>query len=264
MSPSTLREWERRLGYPRPRRTPGNHRHYDIAELEALRDALGETGEAATAVEIARRGGDTPASPSRLLAAFDRFDEEAADRAMDRLLALRSLERAIEELLLPALEAASERGERAAEHQFALRWASGWLHSARRLAPPASRPEGVLLLDAGPALSVEAIHVQALELSLRRAGLRVLLLSAELPEQQFESAIRALEPAAVVICGADASLGVVGEPLRRLLRGTGSPRLRSFRGARLVSGREGIPRLGETPQAATGALLAELQGGGVS
>jgi len=37
VSPSTLRSWERRLGYPRPRRTPGNHRQYDLTEVETLR-----------------------------------------------------------------------------------------------------------------------------------------------------------------------------------------------------------------------------------
>lgn len=264
VSPSTLREWERRLGYPRPRRTQGNHRHYDIAELEALRDALGETGEAAAAVEVVRRRGPMPGSPSRLLGAFERFDEAAADRAMEQSLALRSLERATEDFLLPALEAVAERGDRTAELQFALRWATGWLHSARRLAPAASRPEGVLLLDAGPPLTVEALYTQALELSLRRSGLRVLLLSAELPEEQFECAVRALDPAAVVICGPGASLGVVGKPLRRLLRAPGSPRVRCFRGAQLVSGREGIPQLGETPRAATDALLAEVVEDGVT
>lgn len=264
VSPSTLREWERRLGYPRPRRTQGNHRHYDIAELEALRDALGETGEAAAAVEVARRRGTAPSSPSRLLSAFERFDEAAADRAMEQSLALRSLERATEDLLLPAIEAAAERGDRAAELQFALRWATGWLHSARRLAPPANRPEGVLLLDAGPPLTIEALYTQALELSLRRSGLRVLLLPAELEEGQFESAIGALEPAAVVICGAGASLDTVGEPLRRLLRGHAAPRVRAFRGAQLVSGREGIRQLGATPGEATEALLAELREDGVT
>jgi MerR family transcriptional regulator, light-induced transcriptional regulator len=43
VSPSTLRTWERRLGYPQPARTPGNHRQYELNEIEALRDALRET-----------------------------------------------------------------------------------------------------------------------------------------------------------------------------------------------------------------------------
>ena len=125
---------------------------------------------------------------------------------------MRSLERSVEEVLLPALEMAAHRPENAAELEHACRWATGWLHSARRLTPPAARSEGVLLLDSGSPLGLEAVYVQALELFLRRAGLRVLLLSADLAESRFANAMRALKPVAVVLCGAGARLDVVGAP----------------------------------------------------
>ena len=257
VSASTLRTWERRLGYPRPRRTPGNHRQYELAEIEALRDALRETGNISSAIEVARRRGRGPASPARLLAAFDRFDEEAADRELEESLALRTLERTVEEVLLGALEMAAARSNGEAELEYACRWATGWLHGARRLAPPATRPEGVLLLDSGPTPGLEAVHAQALELSLRRAGLRVLLLSAEIAERRMQAALRALEPEAVVLCGSEARLDVIGDPLRRALRQSGG-RAFAYRGARLVGGREGIPELGQMPAEATARLLVAL------
>ncbi|MGN6217155.1 MAG: MerR family DNA-binding transcriptional regulator, partial [Solirubrobacterales bacterium] len=40
VSPNTLRSWERRYGYPTPKRTAGKHRNYELVELQALRDAL--------------------------------------------------------------------------------------------------------------------------------------------------------------------------------------------------------------------------------
>jgi MerR family transcriptional regulator, light-induced transcriptional regulator len=259
VSTSTLRSWERRLGYPEPRRTPGNHRLYELTDLEALREALRETGNISSAVEIARRRGRGPASPARLLAAFDRFDEAAADRELEESLAVRSVERSVGEVLLPALEMAARRPNGEAELEHACRWATGWLHSARRLAPTASRPEGVLLLDAGTPLGVESVYVQALELALRRAGLRVLVLSAGLAERRFESALRALKPVAVVICGDDARLDVLAGPLRRIRRHAGSEaRLYGYRAARLVSGREGVPSLGSEPADATAALLEQI------
>jgi MerR family transcriptional regulator, light-induced transcriptional regulator len=260
VSTSTLRSWERRLGYPVPRRTPGNHRLYELKDLEALREALRETGNISSAVDIAKRRGKGPASPARLLAAFDRFDETAADRELEESLAVRSVERTVSEVLLPALEMASKRGNGAAELEAACRWATGWLHSARRLAPSATRPEGVLLLDTGSPLGVEAVYVQALELALRRAGLRVLVLSAELAERRFQSALRALQPVAVVICGNEAQLDVVAGPLRRIRRQAGSAtRLYGYRAARLVAGREGVPSLGDDPDEATSHLLDQLQ-----
>ncbi len=255
VSASTLRSWERRLGYPHPHRTPGNHRLYELGEVEALREALRETQNISSAVEVARQRGRGPASAARLLAAFDNFDEAAADRELEESLAVRSVERTICELLLPALEQAEHRQNGAAELEHACRWSTGWLHRARRLAPGATRPEGVLLLDSGSPLGVEAIQVQALELFLRRAGLRVLLLSAGLAEGRFRSALRALEPEAVVLCGSDARLDVLGESLRAL-RVESPAQLYGYRAARLVSGRDGLPALGDEPARATETLLA--------
>ena len=258
MSPSTLRGWERRHGYPVPLRTPGNHRLYDLEELEALRDALRTTRNAASAVEVAQRRGRGPASAERLLEAFDRFDEAAADRELEESIAVRSLERTVAEVLLPALELARARPGREAELEHACRWATGWLHGARRLAAPATRTDGVLLLDSGSPLGIEAIHVQALELFLRRAGLRVLVLSSALAEGRFRSALRALRPRAVVICGTSARLDVLAEPLRRLRDEAPQATLHGYRAARLVAGREGVSSLGEGPVAASAALLAQL------
>jgi DNA-binding transcriptional MerR regulator len=258
VSASTLRSWERRLGYPHPRRTPGNHRVYELDEVEALREALRQTQNISSAVEVARQRGRGPASPARLVVAFDRFDEAAADRELEESLSVRSVERTVSELLLPALELAAKRDNGVAELEHACRWATGWLHGARRLVPAASRPEGVLLLDSGSPLGVEGVHVQALELFLRRSGLRVLLLSAELAEGRFQGALRALHPEAVVICGADARLDVLGDPLRRLRSEHLAPHLRSYRAARLVAGRDGIPSLGDDPASATEALVATL------
>jgi len=258
VSPSTLRSWERRLGYPRPRRTDGNHRQYELEELESLREALRETGNISSAVDVAKRRGKGLPSPARLLSSFDRFDESAANRELEQSLAVRSVERTVEEVLLPALEMAARRPNHVAELEHACRWATGWLHSARRLAAPATRPQGVLLLDSGTALDPESVHTQALELALRRAGLRVLVLSAGLPADRFGRAIRALSPSALVMCGSGASLDVTGPALRRARAQAGESKLLSYRAARLVSGRDGVPQLPDAPGAATTALLELL------
>ena len=260
VSTSTLRSWERRLGYPQPGRTPGNHRLYELDEVQALRDALRETHNISSAVEVARQRGRGPASPARLVACFDAFDEAGADRELEESLAVRSVERTISELLLPSLELACRRQNGAAELEYACRWATGWLHRARRLVAGATRDDAVLLLDSGSPLGVESVQVQALELFLRRAGLRVLLLSAGLAEGRFRSALRALEPNAVVICGSEARLDVLGEPLRAVRNGNGNGAAHTYgyRAARLIAGREGVPSLGEDPAEATDALLAAL------
>ncbi|HEY1355624.1 MAG TPA: MerR family DNA-binding transcriptional regulator, partial [Solirubrobacterales bacterium] len=201
VSPNTLRSWERRYGYPKPKRTAGNHRHYELLELQTLRDALAQTGNISSAVELARQRQAEPANGDGLIAAFEIFDEAAADRAMEESLAIRPLERTVEELLLPSVDRLAIDPDDGAELEFAARWAMGWLHGARRLASTASRPAGILLLDSSNGQDAEEVHGQALDLTLRRAGFRVLMLSDELGEERLERALRALDPTAIVICG---------------------------------------------------------------
>ena len=260
VSPNTLRSWERRFGYPAPRRSPGGHRQYELRELESLRRALLETHNISSAIQVAQQRGEGPGSASRLLEAFDRFDDGLADRFMEESLSLRSIERSVEELLLPAIELAEERDGREAESEFAARWATGWLHAARRVAPPASRDEGVLLFDSSRHLGSEMLHVQALELTLRRSGFRVLLLSVALAQERLTRAMRALDPSLLVLCGSGATLDSIGR-LVYSVRQTGSKApLHEYRGSMPVTGEHKVPSLGDSPSEALRRIRALVEG----
>src|SRR5436190_22055473 len=87
VSPNTLRSWERRYGYPVPKRTVGNHRNYELVELQTLRDALTATGNISSAIQLAQQRQAAPATSGGLLLAFESFDEAAADRAIEESLA---------------------------------------------------------------------------------------------------------------------------------------------------------------------------------
>jgi DNA-binding transcriptional MerR regulator len=266
VSPNTLRSWERRYGYPRPKRSPGNHRQYELVELQTLRDALGQTGNITTAIELAQQRQEAPASTASLAAALEVFDEAAADRAMEESLALRPLERTVEELLLPTLDELAAEPGREAEVEFACRWATGWLHGARRLAAAASRPAGIVLLDSSRGQSIESVHAQALDLALRRAGFRVLMLSTELDGERLSRAVEALEPTAIVLCGPAADAEGAARFLSQIRSlGVEAP-LFNYRAAGLASSAAAIPSAGETPSAVTGLLNADLRrrGRGIS
>jgi MerR family transcriptional regulator, light-induced transcriptional regulator len=261
VSPNTLRSWERRFGYPKPRRTQGGHRQYDLAELEALRRALQETHNISSAIEVARQRGEGPSSPLRLLDAFDHFDEGAADRLLEESLAVRSVERSVEEVLLPAVEMAQGRDAREAEYELACRWATGWLHAARRVVPPASRPQGVLIFDSSERLDLEALHVQALELGLRRAGFRTLLLAFDLPPERVVRAMRALDPTAFVFCGGEATLEVVGRLVYTVRQVGSAAPVFEYRESMPVSGEHAIPSLGASPSEAVDRLKGYVDSG---
>ena len=258
VSPNTLRSWERRFGYPAPRRTQGGHRQYELGELEALRRALLETHNISSAIQVAQQRGEGPGSAHRLLEAFDRFDDALADRFMEESLSLRSIERSVEELLLPAIELAEEREGREAEHEFACRWATGWLHAARRVAAPATRDDGVLIFDASSGLSADSLHVQALELSLRRGGFRVLLLSVALAQERLTRAMRALDPTLLVLCGSSATLDSIGRLVYSVRQSGSSAPLHEYRDSMPVTGGHKVPSLGNTPTEAVRRIRSSV------
>jgi len=263
VSPNTLRSWERRFGFPRPRRTQGGHRQFDLAEIEALRQAFAETHNISSAISIARQRGEGPASPARLADAFARFDEVRADRLLEESLAVRSVERTVEEVLLVAVESLVEAGDpagRAPELGFAWRYATGWLAAHQRVAPPAHRADGVLIFDAAGPLDVDALHVQALELMLRRSGLRTLALSVDLDHDRASRAVRALHPTALVLAGRRAPLDTLGRLVFAARRHAPGVEVLDFRGALPDTGASTVTRLGETPLAARDLLLDRLAG----
>src|SRR5256714_7717028 len=149
VSPNTLRAWERRFGYPKPQRSPGKHRLYTHGEIAALRDALQEGLSISSAVSRAREA--LSADTNVLVGALHSFELERADGAMEAALALRSVERSVEEVLLPSLrELGVRHGYDSAPCAFAARWANDWLQRAQRLAPAPIRPANVLNADATP------------------------------------------------------------------------------------------------------------------
>ncbi len=258
VSPSTLRSWERRFGYPMPQRTEGGHRQFELSEIEALRQSFSETHDISSAISIARERGEGPSSPARLRSALSAFREDLADRLLEESLAVRSVERTVESVLLPAVEELLE--ESSPEYRFAWRYATGWLAAAQRVAPPATREEGVLIFDLSRPADIDALYVQALELNLRRTGLRVLSLPVDLEDARIGGALRALRPNAVVLGGRGAALDALGKLVYAARQAEPGVEVLDYRGALPDTGASTIRRLGERPTAAAEALRERLTG----
>jgi MerR family transcriptional regulator, light-induced transcriptional regulator len=261
VSPNTLRSWERRYGFPRPRRTPGGHRQYALGEVESLRATLAETHNVSSAIALARQRGEGPSSGSRLAAAFAAFDEDKANTLLEESLALRSVERTIEEVLLEGVSAHADGAASAntPEYEFAWRLATGWLSALKRLAPPARRNAGVLVLDASAPLELDCLYAQALELMLRRAGLRTLALSAAITPTRLARALHALKPKAVVLAGRSISLDALGRLVYSVRSVNDGVLVFDFRGAVPDTGASTVRRLGDTPLGARDLLLGRLE-----
>ena len=200
VSPSTLRAWEQRFGYPRPGRSPGGHRLYRHADIAALRDALEQGLSISSAISRVRQGDTVDAGA--LAGPLCAIDPERAAAVVEGALALRSLERTVEEVLLPALEQIHRRhGPDSVEWAFSAAWIDEWIRWAQRLALHPSRPIRVLVGDATRGeLSLDSVHAHALQLFCTRAGAHVLTL----PVRAMKGVARAVElfgPGAIVIAG---------------------------------------------------------------
>ena len=200
VSPNTLRAWERRFGFPKPQRSPGKHRLFTHGEIAALRDALQEGLSISSAVSRAREG--LAADSNSLVGALVSYERERADQAIEAALALRTVERSVEEVLLPTLnEILRRHGSEAAVWAFAAHWAGDWLRRAIRLAPAPVRPISIVIGDATrDELDPDTAYVRALELFCARAGINVLTLSAR-GVSGIGDAVAVHRPNLVVVAG---------------------------------------------------------------
>ena len=162
----------------------------------------------------------------------------------------------MQEVLLPAVE---ELPEGSAELGFAWRYATGWLAAALRVAPPAHRAESVMIFAGSAPHDLDALHVQGLELNLRRTGLRTLALDASIDPARLSRALRAVSPQVIVLAGGRVSLDTLGRIVFAARRHSPGVQVADFRSALPDTGASTIPRLGDAPLGARDALLELLE-----
>lgn len=228
VGPNTLRAWERRFAFPQAHRSPGGHRYYPHGEVAALRAAL--EGGLSISSAVSRARGALAADTDSVVRALVAYDGERADRAMETTLALRSVERSVEEVLLPALEAIVDRsGVESAAWAFSARWAAEWLRRGERLAPPpAGRISIVLANGSRDELDLNAPYIRALELFCLRAGVKVLSLSAR-AVNGIGDAASIHQPNLIVLAGGHADDGTIARWAHLIGRSVGPLPLAVYR-----------------------------------
>ena len=221
---ASLRAWERRYGVVAPPRNASGYRLYDqetLTVVMTMRRLVDDGWSPAAAADALRRGtvpttaGATegPETPTeapqpnavthmqRFLAAARQLDTAGIEESLDGGFALGSFEHVVDSWLFPTLEALGEGWERgeidvAGEHA-----ASHAVH--RRLSAAfdaaGSRSRGAAVVVGLPSGSQHELGALAFATAIRRRGMNVLYLGANVPASSWETAARSHAARAVVL-----------------------------------------------------------------
>jgi DNA-binding transcriptional MerR regulator len=228
-SPELLRAWEQRYGLLRPSRSAGGFRLYsddDMARILRTKQLIASglsAAEAAREAVTAVSEGTTPVLEglaNELRDALDRFDEDGANRALDRLIAIVSVETVIREVLLPYLRNLGERWAKGnvsvAQEHFASALLRGRLLGLARGWGTGSGPRLVL---ACPPAEEHDLGLIMFGIAASRRGRRITYLGQDTPFSTIEATIDAVRPELVVFAVAEGtSLGQHARAIRSLVK----------------------------------------------
>jgi DNA-binding transcriptional MerR regulator len=232
ISPELLRAWERRYGLLQPSRSAGGFRLYSDEDQARVERAKVLISQGISASEAARRvlasapvDWRTEAPIGEVLAvelsdALDRFDEEAANLALDGLLATYSIEAVLRDVLLPYLRILGERWASdevsVAQEHFASALIRGRLLG---LARGWGGTSGPTLLLACPPGEEHDLGLIMFGIAAARRGWRISYLGQDTPFETIEQAVEVVRPAMVVLAVAEGtSLVPHAEALRGLVQ----------------------------------------------
>jgi len=257
----TLRAWERRYGFIRPRRTNKGHRLYTHADVEQIRRVLAlldrgvQISRIAAVLESESIGASADGRhqwdtySSRMAAAIACFDEEQLDAIYDEVLSIHSVEQVTADLLLPTLAELGNRWSRhsgggIAEEHFLAAYLRSKLGA--RLQRPSRYARGPRLLAACAPLEHHEIGLLVFALEARAAGFRIISLGADNPLNELAVAHRQAQSDAVVISSSTGPASWIydGE-LTSLVRASPEPVF--IGGATAVERRKAIVQAGAIP-----------------
>ena len=131
-TPSTIRSWERRLGYPLPARSDSGRRLYDESMITLLGEVLSRGLSISSAVRHIRE--ETGAHAELLATELTALRFGAGERLLEAAITMRGICRAFDEIVMDAIDAVVKHADSAGVAALALGWASDRALHYRRLA----------------------------------------------------------------------------------------------------------------------------------
>ncbi|WP_237768229.1 MerR family transcriptional regulator [Serinicoccus sp. CNJ-927] len=213
---ATLRAWERRYGVVQPQRSSSQYRLYDEEDVRRLTHMaeLVRHGTPASLAATQVRSADAERAPTEaerrtglgppvadLIRAAQRYDDTAVSQVLDRALAGVSFEQALEGWLMPALTELGRAWERGELDVSGEHFVSAAVHRRLASAFDAAGPNSgaqVALVGLPPG-ALHLFGTMGFAVCLRRQGIDVRFLGADVPHESWEHSVDALRPGGVVI-----------------------------------------------------------------
>jgi DNA-binding transcriptional MerR regulator len=221
-TPSTIRSWEQRLGYPVPTRSPSGRRLYDEREVALLGDALSRGLSISSAIRQVRE--ETGAHADLLQRALAELRFAACDRLLEAAIAVRGVGRALDEIVMEALDDLLADSDQPGVNALAIGWVKDRALWYRRLAT-APVQSAVVVADSSDEVSGLRAASDMLQLQLRMRGFstHTLVDSAVVEYRAVAELVGA--SAIVFVGGPPATVGrspVAGTALTAVFRGEGA------------------------------------------
>jgi MerR family transcriptional regulator, light-induced transcriptional regulator len=218
VSPERLRAWEARYRLLEPNRSQGGFRLYsreDEWRVRLMQRHLARGFAAAEAAELARNGIVSPgptrlasAVPPRVAAgwlrllreAFERFDEGAAERALDDLFKAFTVEAVLRDVIFPCLREIGDAWAAGVvtpgQEHFASTHLGGRLLSLARGWGTGTGPRALLACPAGER---HTLGLVGFGVALARHGWRITFLGEDTPSDSLDHAARSVRPELIVL-----------------------------------------------------------------
>ncbi len=229
---TTLRQWERRYGVPKPERSSSGYRLYsdeDVRLIEAMKRHIADGIPASRAAEIVKQLYPSAPKPrpleelqGELFEALAAFDERRANDILSEAHALHPVDAVMLRLMQATMVEIGQKWHEgkissATEH-YASHYISGRLRALFSIS--ADVKTGPAVIVACAPLEQHELGPLILAVMLRRAGYRVYYIGADTPVEDLGKMAAALRPAGVLVSASTAeSAGKLLEK-RELLVGT--------------------------------------------
>jgi MerR family transcriptional regulator, light-induced transcriptional regulator len=213
---STLRQWERRYGFPNPERSDSGYRLYSDADLQsinAMKRHIDDGIPASRAAELVRRMNPAAKGPrplremqQELVNALLNLDEDRADTVLSEAHTLHPVELVMFELISPALVQIGQMWHDGIINVTLEHFASSYIYGRLRslLSLSSNQKTAPAVIVACAPTDQHELGPLMLAVALRRAGYRVYYVGANTPTSDLFEMSSQVMPIALMISASTA------------------------------------------------------------